>query len=208
MVVISGVSSPYLQDMSWLTQVSPGLYIRGANFTVIVHGISGTTFDVAKWKSILPYMNRDLFDVEKDIESVNWIGNRPPQECSPPKSRSSIVIHFRNEKAAKESVRQHIIIDGEPKKTEWAQRPLNQCYRCQAFGYFASACKNDPKCRHCLGKHESKECIHCVLQRNQVRQRTDWVVLPLPGKVCKLQRKSLVDGFAMPSGNECGSGSE
>ena len=37
-------------------------------------------------------------------------------------------------------------------------KPLLQCYKCQAYGHVASACKGSEKCRHCGGDHNGKDC--------------------------------------------------
>jgi hypothetical protein len=39
-----------------------------------------------------------------------------------------------------------------------ALKPLLQCYKCQAYGHVASACKGTEKCRHCGGEHSGKDC--------------------------------------------------
>ena len=33
-----------------------------------------------------------------------------------------------------------------------------QCYKCQGFGHMANECRNQSKCMHCSGDHDSRQC--------------------------------------------------
>lgn len=33
-----------------------------------------------------------------------------------------------------------------------------QCFRCQAADHLAANCKSPPRCRHCAGEHETRDC--------------------------------------------------
>ena len=144
------------EDQQWLRGLSASATIRRKVYTVMAHGIRVARVNTTNQASAIVEIerqNRALHPGLK-IERVSW-----PKTVEG-KPVSTLHLDLFCPMAANRLLEKGLLEDLCAHTCEVFNQAahLTQCFRCQAYGHVARACKSMAKCAHCAGEHSTQDC--------------------------------------------------
>jgi hypothetical protein len=145
-------------NTQWLEELGNGTKLVRPRFGVVVHRTPTEEF-------LLPENEREgIAKIMEENElaakgyQVNEIAWLRRKDKSPSRS-SSLGIWFDTPQAAEWIINNGLIVGQRYiGSIEPYQVKKKRCHRCQRFGHLAWSCKEKPRCGHCTGEHERRNC--------------------------------------------------
>ena len=143
-------------NTDWLRTLSGSAGIKRKIYTVMAHRIRVARVDASNQRGTIAQLVRENCQLHPGlpIERVTW-----PQTVEG-KTYSTLLVDTHSPEVANKLINEGLLFDLQIHTCKVFNRAarLTQCFRCQAYGHVARACRSSEKCAHCAGAHSTKEC--------------------------------------------------
>lgn len=145
-------------DTTWTKVIAKSAKVLRRSYPVMAHGIRVKSLDTKDNQAAVEAVTKANLRLhgKLDITAVKW----PKGAQREGKTYSSLIIELGSPEHANRLLDGGMVLEGIMYDCSRFRRDarVTQCYRCQGYGHIARACRNDERCAHCAGKHDSAKC--------------------------------------------------
>ena len=144
------------RQKDWTQKLATTAQVASENYQVLVHGMP-FSFEPENPNHLIDLQNaNDAHTPGIKIQRAVWLKKVKDSE----KRAGSMIVWFEKPEHADKAINKGIMWKYELKTTEIFRSGFRttQCFGCQRFGHIAKMCTQGPKCGHCAGDHNTKDC--------------------------------------------------
>lgn len=146
------------QETSWLKTLAEQAHIQPKSFPILVHGVRVAAVNTENQQTAIHLItaeNNTLHPTLR-ITRATW----PKTVAQHKKLFASLIVDTASAEQANDTLSKGLVIEGILHDCEifHSRARMTQCFKCQGYGHVSKACRNQARCAHCAGHHNTKEC--------------------------------------------------